>query len=345
LRRAAAADRDRAGAGRPAAAAGRRRADLGAGRLRPVAGGAAHAGPGRGVGRRSAVHQPRPVGGAADRGPDRGDVPGPDRRGGRHGRGVGGPASPVHEGAAGRDPEAGRPGGAAGGAARRRARPVRPAAGLPVPSALPGGHGRVPGQGPGVRPGRLLAARTVVSSAGPVARRLAAAREAMAAAGIDALVLRPSPDFRLLGGRGRDFLVVTRDRAAETADPCPWLEGARRVGVDGEMRVRELFGLAVEAELVPAGQVLAPLRLRKEPEEVAAVGRAALAAEAVLGHARELSWFGATERAMAARLRVLLLETGCEKVLSVRVAAGEPTAAPGDRPTGRVRHPGAALLV
>lgn len=184
-----------------------------------------------------------------------------------------------------------------------------------------------------------------MSSAGPVARRLAAAREAMAAAGIDALVLRPSPDFRLLGGRGRDFLVVTRDRAAETADPCPWLEGARRVGVDGEMRVRELFGLAVEAELVPAGQVLAPLRLRKEPEEVAAVGRAALAAEAVLGHARELSWFGATERAMAARLRVLLLETGCEKVLSVRVAAGEHTAAPGHRPTDRVINPGDALLV
>ena len=106
------------------------------------------------------------------------------------------------------------------------------------------------------------------------------------------------------------------------------------MGVDPEMRVRELFGLAIEAELVPAGAVLAPLRLRKRPHEVDAVGRAARAAEAVLDGAGELAWFGATERAMAARLRALLLETGCEEVLSVRVAAGEHTARAGP-PAGR----------
>ncbi|MEV0347591.1 M24 family metallopeptidase [Nonomuraea sp. NPDC050680] len=175
---------------------------------------------------------------------------------------------------------------------------------------------------------------------------LEAVRAAMAEAEVDALVLRPSPDFRFLGGHGDGFLVVTRDTAAETADPAPLVpRAARRVGVDPEMRVRELFGLAIEAELVPATAVLAPLRLRKRPHEIEAVQRAVVAAESVLGQARELSWFGATERAMAARLRLLLLETGCEEVLSLRVAAGEHTARPAHRPGGRVINPGDALLV
>jgi Xaa-Pro aminopeptidase len=176
--------------------------------------------------------------------------------------------------------------------------------------------------------------------------RVAAVRAAMAAAGIDALVLRPSPDFRFLGGRGEGFLVVTAETLAETGDPAALVpRRARRVGVDPEMRVRELFGLTVEAELVPATAALGPLRLRKEPYEVAAVGRAAEAAEAVLRQARELAWFGATERAMAAGLRALLLESGCEEVLSLRVAAGEHTSAPGHVPGERVINPGDALVV
>ncbi|MFI7701238.1 M24 family metallopeptidase [Nonomuraea sp. NPDC049480] len=182
-------------------------------------------------------------------------------------------------------------------------------------------------------------------------RRLEAVRAAMAEAEVDALVLRPSPDFRFLGGRdcaglGAGFLVVTRDLIAETGDPAGLVpEEARRVGVDPEMRVRELFGLTIEAELVPASAVLAPLRLRKEPYEIAAVERAALCAEGVLRRARELAWFGATERAMAAALRVLALESGCEEVLSLRVAAGEHTAGPGHLPGRRVINPGDALLV
>ncbi|MGI5291314.1 M24 family metallopeptidase [Nonomuraea polychroma] len=182
---------------------------------------------------------------------------------------------------------------------------------------------------------------------GQVEARLGAVRTAMAAEGLDALVLRPSPDFRFLGGGdGAAFLVVTRDTVAETAEPAGLVpEGARRVGVDAEMRVRELFGLAIEAELVPASTVLAPLRLCKEPYEIAAIERAALRAEEVLRQARELAWFGAAERAMAAALRLLALESGCEEVLSLRVAAGEHTARPGHQPGERVINPGDALLV
>ncbi|MEV4175725.1 M24 family metallopeptidase [Nonomuraea sp. NPDC049709] len=186
---------------------------------------------------------------------------------------------------------------------------------------------------------------------GLAAERLAAVREAMADAGVDAIVLRPSPDYRFLGGGTGEggagaFLVVTADAVAETADPAGVVpERARRVGVDPEMRVRELFGLAIEAELVPASSVLAPLRLRKEPFEVEAVARAAAAAEGVLGQARELAWFGATERAMAHRLRLLMVESGCEDVVALRVAAGEHTARPAHVPGERVINPGDAVTV
>nr|WP_311131912.1 Xaa-Pro peptidase family protein [Nonomuraea gerenzanensis] len=176
--------------------------------------------------------------------------------------------------------------------------------------------------------------------------RVAGARRAMAGAGIDALVLRPSPDFRFLGGGPGPFLVLTQDDLAETGDPAALVpQGARRVGVDPEMRVRELFGLAIEAELVHAGPVLAPLRLRKEPYEIDALRRAVAAAEGVLERVRELAWFGETEWAMAARLRTLLLESGCEEPLSLRVSAGEHTARPAHRPSRRVINPGDVLGV
>ncbi|WP_326823359.1 M24 family metallopeptidase [Streptosporangium sp. NBC_01756] len=172
----------------------------------------------------------------------------------------------------------------------------------------------------------------------------------MAEEGIDALVLRPSPDFRYLGGRGGGYLVVTADRPPaaasgplEAAALIP--PAARRVGVDPEMRAVELFSLRVEAELVLASAVLAPLRLTRGPAEVAASERAASAADAVLLLARELAWFGATERAMARRLRAMMAETGCEEVLSVLVAAGEHSAAARHTPGDRVINPGDALLV
>ncbi|MFD0890601.1 M24 family metallopeptidase, partial [Streptosporangium algeriense] len=69
------------------------------------------------------------------------------------------------------------------------------------------------------------------------------------------------------------------------------------------------------------------------------------AAEAVLLMARELAWFGTTERAMARRLWAMMVETGCEEVLSVVVAAGEHSALARHVPCDRVINPGDALLV
>ena len=152
--------------------------------------------------------------------------------------------------------------------------------------------------------------------------------------GIDALVLRPSPDFRYLGGQGDGYLVLTLDGPPvaatgplEAAALIP--ASARRVGVDPEMRAGELFSLRVEAELVLASAVLAPLRLTRGPAQVAASERAASAADAVLLMARELAWFGDTERTMARRLWAMMIETGCEEVLSVLVAAGDTAPPPG----------------
>ncbi|WP_244460569.1 M24 family metallopeptidase [Microbispora triticiradicis] len=180
-------------------------------------------------------------------------------------------------------------------------------------------------------------------------------RAGMADAGIDALVLRPSPDFRYLRARSAGlaeagYLVMALDGPPTTAgDPAQAAAlvppAARRVAVDPQMHAAELFALRLDAELVLASAVLAPLRLRKRADEVAAMRHAAAVADAVLLAARELAWFGATELAMARRLRAMLAETGCEGTPSVLVAAGEHSADARHLPCERVINPGDALLV
>ncbi|MEU8276751.1 M24 family metallopeptidase [Microbispora bryophytorum] len=181
-------------------------------------------------------------------------------------------------------------------------------------------------------------------------------RAGMAGEGIDALVLRPSPDFRYLraaplrGADGESYLVVALDGPPTPAgDPAQAAAlvppTARRVAVDPQMHAAELFALRLDAELVLASAVLAPLRLRKRSDEVAAMRHAAAAADAVLLAARELAWFGATELAMARRLRAMLAETGCEGAAFVLVAAGEHSADARHQPCERVINPGDALLV
>ncbi|MFI7033207.1 M24 family metallopeptidase [Microbispora rosea] len=181
-------------------------------------------------------------------------------------------------------------------------------------------------------------------------------RAGMTGAGVDALVLRPSPDFRYLraaspkGAGGESYLVVALDgppaQAGDLAQAAALVPPtARRVAVDPQMHAAELFALRLDAELVLASAVLAPLRLRKRADEVAAMRHSAAAADAVLLAARELAWFGATELAMARRLRAMLAETGSEGASSVLVAAGEHSADARHQPCERVINPGDALLV
>ncbi|MFC4535453.1 M24 family metallopeptidase [Sphaerisporangium dianthi] len=177
---------------------------------------------------------------------------------------------------------------------------------------------------------------------------IAAVHARMSEAGLDALVLRPSPDLRYVAGHDASgFLVLVpglppgfASDAAEAAALIP--ASASRVGVDAQMRAHELFVLRVDADLVLASAVLDPLRMRKRPAEVAAIERAAAAADRVLAAARTLSWFGATEEGMAGRLRA---EAGDAGHVSVVVAAGENTARPRHAPSGRVINPGDAVTV
>ncbi|WP_405146325.1 M24 family metallopeptidase [Sphaerisporangium sp. NBC_01403] len=170
----------------------------------------------------------------------------------------------------------------------------------------------------------------------------------MSAAGLDALVLRPSPDLRYVAGRDvSGFLVLVPGLppgfAADAAEAAALIPASvSRVGVDAQMRAHELFVLRVDADLVLASAVLDPLRVTKRPDEIAAIARAAAATDGVLALARELSWFGATERVMARRLAT---ESGAEGVLSVVVAAGENTARPRHTPAGRVINPGDAVSI
>ncbi|MBB4702650.1 M24 family metallopeptidase [Sphaerisporangium siamense] len=176
----------------------------------------------------------------------------------------------------------------------------------------------------------------------------AAVLAAMAEAGLDALVLRSSTDLRYVAGHDASgFLVLAPGRppgfateAARAAALIP--RTASRVAVDPEMRVRELFALGLTADLVLASAVLAPLRAVKRPEELAAIARAAAAADLVLATAPHLRWFGGTERAMAARLAG---ESGASGLVSVVVAAGENTARPRHLPGERVINPGDAVTI
>ena len=203
---------------------------------------------------------------------------------------------------------------------------------------------------PELRTGGLLAAR----ARGTERRRerepaWTAVRAAMAEAEVDALVLRPSPDFWILGGRATGIPRRHPDTAAETAGSrrgrsFPARRAGRRGPRDAGRRAVRRSGS--RPKLVAChGTVLAPLRLRKRPHEIEAVQRAVVAAESVLGQARELAWSGATERAMA--------RPAASPAAGDRLRGG-PSCGRGGRahradprtgPAGRVINPGDALLV
>ncbi|GAA3796884.1 Xaa-Pro peptidase family protein [Sphaerisporangium flaviroseum] len=177
---------------------------------------------------------------------------------------------------------------------------------------------------------------------------MAAVLARMAEAGLDALVLRPSPDLRYVTGHDASgFLVLTPGLppgfAADAAEAAALIPASvSRVGVDAQMRAHELFVLRVDADLVLASAVLDPLRITKRPDEIASIERAAAAADLVLALARDLPWFGVTEGGIARRLA---LESGAEGLVSVVVAAGENTARPRHVPAGRVINPGDAVSI
>jgi Xaa-Pro aminopeptidase len=218
--------------------------------------------------------------------------------------------------------------------------------------------------------------------------RLAAARRATAAAGLDALLVTPGADLRYLTGYhalalerltclvlpadGEPTLIVpTLERPAAEASPAPGtgvqiidhpdgsdpyplvvaaLRGAapRAVGVSNRMWAEH--ALALRAALPGAHQrlaseVLAPLRMRKSPAEVAALRRAGAAIDAV--HARMGEWLrrGRTEAQVGADIAAAMLEAGHATADFVIVASGPNGASPHHETAGRVIEPGDPVVV
>ena len=125
LRRPAPAHRHRPGAGRAARADHRRRAGVGARRVDPGAGRQPARGAPGGVRPHLPVHRPRPGRRPPHLGPDRGHVPGQDRRAGTRRRALRAAAAPVHDRAAVGRPDPRPRGGAATRADHARRRPAR----------------------------------------------------------------------------------------------------------------------------------------------------------------------------------------------------------------------------
>ncbi|HJR89920.1 MAG TPA: Xaa-Pro peptidase family protein, partial [Aeromicrobium sp.] len=196
--------------------------------------------------------------------------------------------------------------------------------------------------------------------------RWARAQLAAAERGIDALVITPGADLRYLTGydakplerltalvlpaAGDPLLVVPElERSAalasgvevetaswpETDDPfalvAERLAGAPRIAVDDHMwgvRLLTLQERLPEALFSPAGQILAPLRSIKQPDEVAALREAAHAIDRV--HARMGEWLrpGRTEREVAADIARAIVDEGHVNVDFVIVGSGPNGASP-----------------
>ncbi len=208
-------------------------------------------------------------------------------------------------------------------------------------------------------------------------------RNAMAAARVDLLALPPGDDLRYLTGFSPTaderacYLFVASDRAvflvpelnaiqaeryvrhpfltyADAAGPAAALAGAhemlgshRRIAAGDTMRADALLLLQrtwSDAEFVPGSTVLAPLRMRKSPEEIAALERAARTAD----RAVEAGWaaLGAdvTEFAVARNADEAFREADAVENTVTIVASGPNSAFPHHHTGGRALADGEPVL-
>jgi len=216
-----------------------------------------------------------------------------------------------------------------------------------------------------------------------VTSRWIKAQQAVAARGLDALVITPGADLRYLTGyqakplerltalvlpaAGDPTLIVPELEAsaavaagvdveiaawAETDDPfrllADRLGGAQQIAVDDHMwaeRVLAIQGVLPAAILGLAGQVLRELRMRKDPDEVDALREAGAAIDRV--HARMSDWLrpGRTERAVGADIARAIQDEGHVGVDFVIVGSGPNGASPHHEVSDRVIQPGDPVVV
>lgn len=216
--------------------------------------------------------------------------------------------------------------------------------------------------------------------------RLSHATAAVAAAGLDALLVTPGPDLRWLTGYqalplerltclvlpadGEPFLVapgleVPAVQAAgvpdlgvevlgwgETDDPYVLVAGrlgpVASVGLANRMWAEQVlrFRAALpEARQSLASAVLAPLRMRKAPEEVAALRRAGRAIDRVHDRMAQFLRPGVSERAAGRAIAAAILEEGHDQVDFVIVGSGPNAASPHHEVGERVLAAGDVVVV
>ncbi len=214
-------------------------------------------------------------------------------------------------------------------------------------------------------------------------RRVDGARAAMARGEIELLVIPPGDDLRYLAGFSTladerpTYLFVTADSAfsimpelnaaqarAHLADgmltygdaegPAKVLAAARRrlgaprrIGVGDTMRADALLLLQQQwngAAFVPASEVLAPLRMRKGPEEIAALRRAAGTADAAVQAACRACRPGAAEADVAAAVDAAFRAAGAAEVKFAIVGTGPNSAFPHHHTGARRAQPGEPVL-
>ncbi len=215
--------------------------------------------------------------------------------------------------------------------------------------------------------------------------RLARATAAAAGAGYAALAIGPSPDLRYLTGYNpmpleRPTLLLLRPDAdprmlvpelempaaasspvgdrielvgwADGDDPFAVVSGlltpTGRVAVGDRMWASHLLGLQgalPAAAFAPASPVLGRLRAVKDPDELAALRAAALAADETFAGIVEGPFVGRTEADIAADLGRRLVDAGHATADFAIVASGPNAASPHHEPGERVISPGDAVVM
>jgi Xaa-Pro aminopeptidase len=211
------------------------------------------------------------------------------------------------------------------------------------------------------------------------AERQAAVRAAIAAQGLDGVLLQHLPNIRYLTGftgsaalllvRADDAILISDFRYAVQAgqevgnaarveiDPVSVWERLKRILTDATMEtlgyeshvatVRDLERLAgVRTRLVPTGDMVERLRAAKSPEEVAAIRSAARLAEDALAGSLDRIRVGQSEFEVAALLEGALRRRGSEwHPFPTIVASGPRSALPHARTSDRVLGNGDWLLL
>jgi Xaa-Pro aminopeptidase len=211
----------------------------------------------------------------------------------------------------------------------------------------------------------------MTTTAAARAERLARARKEQGERGVDALLLGPSADLAYLTGyhpphlermtllvvpaAGDPRLVVPALEAPLARDQLGELEievaaaGASggRLGVGDQLWSTFLLRLQEAlpaAGFVAASTVTRQLRMRKDPEELAALARVAGAIDGVVEGLDGLRWAGRTELELARDIEEAIRDTHDRFCFAI-VASGPNAASPHHGATGRVIQPGDPVVV